>query len=64
MCGVQDQILLNKTGDKMNLNLRMPPASVCVFNLRASCGLPAFTPNDTQSPDIDISYVQFEDNDS
>lgn len=42
----------------------MPPASVCVFNLRASCGLPSFAPNDTQSPDIDISYVQFDDTDA
>lgn len=48
----------------MSLNLKMPPASVCVFNLRATCGLPSFQPSNDTSEVIDISYVQFDDIDA
>ncbi len=51
-CGQRDQILLNKTGDQINLDLKMPPASVCMFQMRAKCGLPAFKPNYTDIIDI------------
>lgn len=51
-CGQNDRILLNSTGDKINLDLKLPPASMCMFQMRARCGLPTFEPNFTDIVDI------------
>jgi hypothetical protein len=51
-CGDHDQILLNKTGDKLTMKFSLPPRGVCMYQMRAKCGLPAFKPNITD--DIDI----------
>jgi hypothetical protein len=58
-CGEKDQILMNKTGDKIDIKINMPAASVCMFQMRAKCGLPSFKPNGTDL--IDILFIQYDD---
>jgi hypothetical protein len=53
--------LFNNTGEAAVINVTLPPGGMCMFEMRAKCGLPAFKPNNTDG--LDIQYVQFDDTD-
>jgi hypothetical protein len=59
-CGFSDQIIMNTTGEKVTIKMNLPGASVCMYQLRAKCGLPSFKPNIT-SDTVDIQYIQYDD---
>jgi hypothetical protein len=59
-CGFSDQIIMNTTGEKATIRMNLPGASVCMYQLRAKCGLPSFEPNIT-SDIVDIQYIQYDD---
>ena len=54
-------MVFNNTGESQSINMTLPPGGVCMFEMRAKCGLPAFRPNSTDG--IDIQYIQFDDTD-
>jgi hypothetical protein len=39
--------------------MTLPPGGICMFEMRAKCGLPAFKPNTTDG--VDIQYLQYDD---
>ena len=53
--------MFNNTGEAAVINVTLPPGGMCMFEMRAKCGLPAFKPNNTDG--LDIQYVQFDDTD-
>lgn len=61
-CGDRPQILLNNTGDAVNVTMNLPPGGVCMYEMRSRCGMPAFMPNFTDG--VDIQYLQYDDTQS
>jgi hypothetical protein len=62
-CGNTSQILLNNTGDAIDLNMTIPAGGVCMYEMRAKCGVPAIEPNTTDTS-VEISFIQYDDTDA
>jgi hypothetical protein len=56
---MKPRFLFNNTGESAVINMTIPPGGMCMFEMRAKCGLPSFKPNSTDG--IDIQYIQFDD---
>lgn len=53
-CGGAPDILLNNTGEAVNVNVDLAGGESCMFNMRAKCGMPAFKPEGTNLDCVDI----------
>ncbi len=51
-CGDRPQILLNNTGDNVDIDINLPHGGSCMLEMRAQCGIPSFKPNNTDGLDI------------
>lgn len=60
-CGGVPDILLNNTGEAVNVDVNLAGGEMCMFNMRAKCGMPAFKPEGTNLDCVDIQFVQFKD---
>ena len=39
-CGEKNALVFNKAGEAASMNMTLNPGDVCVYNLRAKCGIP------------------------
>jgi hypothetical protein len=56
-CGSSDTLVLKKTGAKSEMKQTLLPGDVCVYQTRAKCGVPTFTPQGDNVGDLDIYAI-------
>jgi hypothetical protein len=61
-CGKKNSFVFNKAGEAATTNITLNPGDVCVYNLRAKCGIPTleFETNQDWS-NLDIYTIDFDD---
>lgn len=62
-CGASDTVLFQKTGSSKSVSQTLYPGEVCMYNMRAECGVPSFTPSGSSVADLDIYTIQYDDTD-
>lgn len=60
-CGNSPAFSFDQVGQQQNINITLPQGETCSFQIEASCGLPAFKPNDTAG--FEIETVDYDDDD-
>ena len=61
-CGAKNSALFNKAGESLKFNMTLLPGEVCVYSLRAKCGIPSLeleTHNDWST--FDIYTIDYDD---
>jgi hypothetical protein len=61
VCGDSKDIIFGKTGDNKNSNLQLLAGDVCLYNIHAQCGNPAFTPAGSDVSKLDIFFIEYDD---
>ena len=62
-CGKTDVVVLKNAGDKETLSLSLKPGDVCVYNVKALCGVPALKPTGSNYLGIRGYSIDYEDYD-
>ena len=63
-CGKKNSHVFNKAGETVNTNITLNPGDVCVYNLRAKCGIPTLEfETDQDWSNVDILTIDFDDKD-
>jgi len=62
-CGNNDVVLLKNAGDKQTLSLSLNAGDVCVYNVKALCGVPAFKPTVSSYLGLKGYSIDYEDYD-
>lgn len=62
-CGEQKNILFNNSNEQANIDMTIPAGGVCMVEMRAKCGMPAFKPENMPNG-TRIQYAQFDDEDA
>ena len=61
-CGTKNNIVFNKAGEAGTTNITLNPGDVCVYNLRAKCGIPTLEfETDQDWSNLDIYTLDFDD---
>lgn len=53
-CGSKGDVVFAKTGEKLDFKMNLSPGDVCVYTVRAECGVPAFKVDGTNVWDLDV----------
>lgn len=62
-CGDKHTMVFNDVGESQNSKLTFYPGDVCVFAMRAECGLPSFEPVGPDMDSLDIFAYSYDDSD-
>ena len=62
-CGNSSEVYFSAVNQSHTLNISLGPGEVCVYDVRAECGVPSFIPEGANSGDLKISSIDFDDND-
>jgi len=61
-CGKKNNIVFNKAGEAANTNTTLSAGDVCVYNLRAKCGIPTLEfETDEDWSNLEIYTIDFDD---
>jgi len=60
-CGKKDAVLFKNGGDKDSLSLSLQPGDVCVYSVKANCGVPAFKPKAKSYQGLKAYSIDYED---
>ena len=61
-CGKKNSLVFNKAGEAATTNIALNPGDVCVYNLRAQCGIPTLEfETDQDWSNLDIYTIDFDD---
>ena len=62
-CGTKNSAVFNKAGETLNFNMTLYPGDVCLFSVKAKCGIPSLE-FETASNDwttVDIYTIDYDD---
>jgi hypothetical protein len=59
--GRSGTINFDKLGDNVTFTVSLPPGETCLYKIMSKCGLPAFTPNQTNG--FDFQSIDYDDDD-
>ena len=62
-CGNSSEVHFSAVNQSQTLNITLGPGEVCVYDVRAECGVPSFIPEGASSGVLKISTIDFDDND-
>lgn len=62
-CGNSSEVYFSAVNQSQTLNITLGPGEVCVYDVRAECGVPSFIPDGASLGDLKISTIDFDDND-
>jgi hypothetical protein len=62
-CGNSSEVYFSAVNQSQTLNITLGPGEVCVYDVRAECGVPSFIPEGANSGDLKISTIDFDDDD-
>ena len=60
-CGAADSVVFGKSGLKSTEALNTQPGDVCVFNVRANCGNPAFSVTPNNKTGLETFIIEYDD---
>jgi len=64
-CGAKNNLVFNKAGESFNVNMTMSPGDVCLYTVKAKCGIPSleFETNSNDWSTVDIYTIDYDDQD-
>ena len=61
-CGTESTVIFSTTGSTMSSSLKFSPGDMCLFVVRAQCGIPSFLPSGDVS-NLEIYTIDYDDSD-
>ena len=63
-CGQKNSLVFNSAGEATSTNITLSAGDVCVYNIRAKCGIPSLEfETDVEWSNLEIYTIDFDDQD-
>ena len=60
-CGNSSQLFFSDVNVEKNVNISLGPGEVCIYDVRAECGVPSFFPDGQDSWFLNIFSIDYDD---